>query len=34
MAENFKVLKEDAEFDAELQNAGSKLVIVDFTAAW
>ncbi|XP_072019784.1 thioredoxin-like protein 1 [Amphiura filiformis] len=32
--ENFKVLKEDSEFDTELTNAGSKLVIVDFTASW
>merc|ERR1712154_391296 len=29
-----KVLADDAQFQAELSSAGSKLVVVDFTASW
>ncbi|XP_042240454.1 thioredoxin-like protein 1 [Homarus americanus] len=33
MAGNFKVLTEDAQFQAELNQAGGKLVVADFTSA-
>ncbi|KAJ1217969.1 hypothetical protein NDU88_005556 [Pleurodeles waltl] len=29
-----KIISSEKEFDEELKNAGSKLVIVDFTASW
>ena len=34
MANNVKVIATDAEFDPELTNAGTKLVVVDFYATW
>ena len=29
-----KMMQDDAQFQAELAGAGSKLVVVDFTASW
>lgn len=34
MAGNVRVIATDAEFDPELTNAGTKLVVVDFFATW
>ncbi|XP_074661371.1 thioredoxin-like protein 1 [Tubulanus polymorphus] len=34
MSGNLKVLNDDAEFQTELNSAGSKLVVVDFFATW
>ena len=34
MAGNFKEINEDSEFQLELTNAGTKLVVVDFFATW
>ncbi|KAH3873149.1 thioredoxin-like protein 1 [Dreissena polymorpha] len=34
MANNVRVIATDAEFDPELTNAGTKLVVVDFFATW
>lgn len=31
---NVKVIGDDSQFRPELTNAGSKLVVVDFTASW
>lgn len=31
---NVKIISDDAQFRPELANAGSKLVVVDFTASW
>jgi len=29
-----RVMKNDAEYQAELNGAGAKLVVADFTASW
>ena len=34
MAGNFKEINDDSEFQLELTNAGTKLVVVDFFATW
>lgn len=34
MAGNVRVIANDSEFDPELTNAGTKLVVVDFFATW
>lgn len=34
MAGNFKEINDDSEFQSELANAGTKLVVVDFFATW
>ena len=34
MASNFKIVPSDSAFQPELDNAGVKLVIVDFFATW
>jgi len=34
MSSTVKMMQDDAQFQAELAGAGSKLVVVDFTASW
>ena len=34
MAGNVRTIESDPEFDVELTNAGTKLVVVDFYATW
>ena len=31
---NVKILTDDSQFQPELRNAGTKLVVVDFHATW
>ena len=34
MSSAVKMMQDDSQFQAELAGAGSKLVVVDFTASW